>query len=110
MAPADGQPSTPTTAPRCCGSPSSRPPAGTQLHGVAESGIAFKEIAETIGKNLGLPVTSVTPEEAPAYLNFLAMFAAADNPASNDLTRERFGWQPKGVGLIEDLNEGHYLA
>jgi nucleoside-diphosphate-sugar epimerase len=85
-------------------------PAGTRLHGVAESGIAFKEIAETIGKNLGLPVTSVTPEEAPAYLNFLAMFAAADNPASNDLTRERFGWEPKGVGLIEDLNEGHYFA
>jgi nucleoside-diphosphate-sugar epimerase len=85
-------------------------PAGTRLHGVAESGIAFKEIAETIGKNLRLPVTSVTPEEAPAYLNFLAMFAAADNPASNDLTRGRFGWQPKGVGLIEDLNEGHYFA
>ena len=85
-------------------------PAGTRLHGVAESGIPFKEIAETIGKNLGLPVTDVTPEEAPEYLNFLAMFAAADNPASNDLTRERFGWQPKGVGLIEDLNEGHYFA
>jgi nucleoside-diphosphate-sugar epimerase len=85
-------------------------PAGTRLHGVAESGIAFKEIAETIGKNLRLPVTSVTPEEAPAYLNFLAMFAAADNPASNDLTRERFGWQPNRVGLIEDLNEGHYFA
>jgi nucleoside-diphosphate-sugar epimerase len=85
-------------------------PAGTRLHGVAESGIAFKEIAETIGKNLGLPVTSVTPGEAPAYLNFLALFAAADNPASNDLTRQRFGWEPKGVGLLEDLNEGHYFA
>jgi nucleoside-diphosphate-sugar epimerase len=85
-------------------------PAGTRLHGVAESGIAFKKIAETIGKNLRLPVTSVTPDEAPAYLNFLAMFAAADNPAANDLTRERFGWEPKGVGLIEDLNEGHYFA
>jgi len=84
--------------------------AGTRLHGVAESGIAFKEIAETIGKNLGLPATSVTPEEAPAYLNFLASFAAADNPVSNDLTRERFGWEPTGIGLIEDLNEGHYFA
>jgi len=85
-------------------------PSGMRLHGVAESGIAFKEIAEAIGKNLGLPVTSVTPEEAPEYLNFLAMFAAADNPVSNDLTRERFGWQPKGIGLIEDLNEGHYFS
>jgi nucleoside-diphosphate-sugar epimerase len=85
-------------------------PAGTRLHGVAESGIAFREIAEAIGKNLGLPVASVTPEEAPAYLNFLAMFAAADNPASSDLTRERFGWQPKGIGLLEDLNEGHYFS
>jgi nucleoside-diphosphate-sugar epimerase len=85
-------------------------PAGTRLHGVAESGIAFKEIAETIGGKLGLPVASVTPEEAPAYLGFLATFAAVDNPASSDLTRERYGWQPKGAGLIEDLNEGHYFA
>jgi hypothetical protein len=105
-APTDGRPSAPTTAPRCCGWPSNRP----RLHGVAKSGIAFKEIAGTIGKNLGLPVTSVTPEEAPAYLNFLAMFAAADNPAPNNLARERFGWQPRGVGLTEDLNEGHYFA
>jgi nucleoside-diphosphate-sugar epimerase len=85
-------------------------PAGTRLHGVAEGGIAFREIAETIGKNLGLPAASVTPEEAPAYLNFLALFAAADNPASSDLTRARFGWEPSGVGLIDDLNEGHYFA
>jgi nucleoside-diphosphate-sugar epimerase len=85
-------------------------PAGTRLHGVAESGIPFREIAEAIGKNLGLPVTSVTPEQAPEYLNFLAMFAGADNPVSNDLTRQRFGWNPTGTGLIEDLNEGHYFA
>jgi nucleoside-diphosphate-sugar epimerase len=85
-------------------------PAGTRLHGVAESGIAFKEIAETIGKNLGLPIAGVTAEEAPEYLNFLAMLAAVDNPVSNDLTRERFGWEPKGVRLIEDLNEGRYFA
>jgi len=85
-------------------------PAGTRLHGVAERGIAFKEIAETIARNLRLPATSVTPEEAQAYLNFLANFAAADNLVSNDLTRERFGWEPQGIGLIEDLNEGHYFA
>jgi len=84
--------------------------AGTRLHGVAENGIAFKDIAETIGKNLGLPVASVTPGEAPAYLNFLAGLAAVDNPASSDLTRERCGWGPTGVGLIEDLNEGHYFG
>jgi nucleoside-diphosphate-sugar epimerase len=85
-------------------------PARTRLHGVAESGIAFRQIAETIGKNLGLPAVSVTPEEAPAFLNFLATLAAADNPATSDLTRERFGWTPTGVGLIEDLNEGHYFS
>jgi nucleoside-diphosphate-sugar epimerase len=85
-------------------------PAGTRLHGAAEEGIAFKEIAEAIGKNLGLPVKSVTPEEAPEYLNFLAMFAAADNPVSSELTRQRFGWEPQGAGLIADINEGHYFA
>jgi hypothetical protein len=38
------------------------------------------------------------------------MFAAADNPASSALTRQRLGWQPTHPGLIADLDDGHYFA
>jgi hypothetical protein len=37
---------------------------------------------------------SVTTEEAPRYLGFLAGFAGLDNPVSNDKTRRTLGWEP----------------
>ncbi len=85
-------------------------PAGARLHGAAEEGIPFREIAEAIARNLDLPTTSVTPEEAADYLGFLSLFAQADNSTSSDLTRRRYGWQPTRPGLIADIDEGHYFA
>jgi nucleoside-diphosphate-sugar epimerase len=85
-------------------------PAGARLHGVAEEGVPFRDFAAAIGRNLGVPAASVAPEEAPAHFGFLAMFAAADNPASSALTRQRLGWTPTQPGLIADLDDGHYFA
>ena len=39
-------------------------PAGTRLHAVAEESVTTKEIAEAVGRSLGLPVVSVAPEDA----------------------------------------------
>ena len=82
---------------------------GTRFHGVAEEGIAFKEIAETIGKQLGIPVVSKTPEEAAEHFGWFGGFASLDCPASSKLTRETLGWQPKETGLIEDMAQGSYF-
>jgi nucleoside-diphosphate-sugar epimerase len=76
---------------------------GAIYHAVAEEGVAMRDIAETIGHRLGLPVTSIAPEEAAAHFGWLAMFAARDLPASSALTKARLGWQPTGPGLIADL-------
>jgi nucleoside-diphosphate-sugar epimerase len=84
-------------------------PAGTVLHGVAEEGVTLREIAETIGRHLNVPVTSVAPEDATAHFGWLGGFAGTDAPASNALTRELTGWEPTGPGLIEDLDKGHYF-
>jgi nucleoside-diphosphate-sugar epimerase len=85
-------------------------PAGARLHGVAEEGVPFREFAEAIGRNLGVPTDSVAPEDAAGHFGFLAAFAAADNPASSALTRQRLGWEPARPGLIADLDDGHYFA
>ncbi|HEX4354391.1 MAG TPA: 3-beta hydroxysteroid dehydrogenase, partial [Polyangiales bacterium] len=85
-------------------------PAGSRLHGAAEEGIAFREIAEAIGRGLGLPTKSLSVEEAPAKLGFLAQFAQFDNPTSSALTQQALNWQPTQVGLIADLAEAHYFA
>ena len=69
----------------------------------------FREFAEAIGRNLGVPTASIAPEDAAGHFGFLGMFAAADNPASSALTRQRLGWEPVYPGLIADLDEGHYF-
>jgi nucleoside-diphosphate-sugar epimerase len=85
-------------------------PAGSTLHGVADTGIPRKVIAETIAGKLGVGTKSITAEEAPQYLGFLAAFAGLDNPTSNDKTRELLGWEPTEPGWIEDVETGHYFA
>jgi nucleoside-diphosphate-sugar epimerase len=85
-------------------------PAGSRLHGVAEEGVPFREFAEAIGRNLGVPTASIAPEDAAGHFGFLGMFAAADNPTSSALTRQRLGWRPVHPGLIADLAAGHYFA
>ena len=76
---------------------------GAKYHAVAEEGVAMREIAEALGRRLQLPVRSLTPEEAPGFFGWLAMFAGMDLPASSAWTRETLGWQPTGPALIADL-------
>lgn len=83
-------------------------PAGTRLHGVAEQGVAVRDIAAAIGRQLGVPTVSVAPEDASDQLGWIAHFAAIDTPASSKLTRERMGWTPTQPELIPDLEQGHY--
>jgi nucleoside-diphosphate-sugar epimerase len=84
-------------------------PAGSRLHAVGDEGIPVRQIAETIGRNLGLPAVSIKPEEAEEYLTFLAFFFQLDNPTSSALTQKLLGWQPTHPGLIADMDEGHYF-
>lgn len=85
-------------------------PAGSRLHGVGDAGIAFKTIAETIASMLAVPARSVSADEAPQHLGFLAAFAQLDNPTSNARTRELLGWEPTHPGWVEDLRAGRYFA
>jgi nucleoside-diphosphate-sugar epimerase len=85
-------------------------PAGSRLHGAAEEGVPFRDIAGVIGRQLGVPVTSVAPEEAVAHFEFLGPLVGLDNPTSSAGTREELGWSPTHPGLLEDVAEGHYFG
>jgi nucleoside-diphosphate-sugar epimerase len=85
-------------------------PAGSTFHGVGDLGIPFKTIAETIAGKLGIETRSITEEEGPKYLGFLAGFAGLDNPVSNDRTRDVLGWEPSHPGWVEDVRTGHYIG
>ena len=79
--------------------------AGARFHAIGDEGIAFRDIAEAIGKRLNLPVVSKTAAEAVEHFGFLSMFAGMDAPASAALTREHLSWRPTRPGLIADLNQ-----
>ena len=79
--------------------------AGARYHAVSEEGVAFREIAEAIGRRLNLPVKSLTPADAPGHFGFLAQFMSWDLTGSSKLTRTELGWEPKQRGLIADLDE-----
>ena len=82
---------------------------GARYHGVAEEGVPFREIAGVIGRQLDVPVASMTPEEAATHFGWFAHFAALDAPASSQRTRQLLGWRPRQEGLIADLNRDSYF-
>jgi nucleoside-diphosphate-sugar epimerase len=78
-------------------------------HAIAEEGVPFKAIAETIGRHLDVPVVALSPEEAQAHFGWFAMFAGMDVPASSAHTRALLGWEPSGPTLLQDMNDAGYF-
>ena len=83
---------------------------GSRFHAVGDQGIPTKEIAETIGRHLNLPVVSKTSAEAPEHFGWIGHFFAFDAPASAEWTQETLGWKPTHPGLIADLDAGDYFS
>ncbi len=76
-------------------------PAGSRLHAVGEEAISARDIAEAIGRTLGLPVVSVAPEKSTEHFGFVARFFGMDMSATSARTRELLAWTPSGPTLIE---------
>jgi nucleoside-diphosphate-sugar epimerase len=83
--------------------------AAVRYHAVADEGVPFQEIAGAIGRQLNVPVVSVPQEKAAEHFGWIARFVSIDGPASSAQTRGLLGWEPKGPGLIADLDQPHYF-
>lgn len=73
-------------------------------HATAEEGVAFRDIAETIGRRLGLPVEAREPD----HFGWFAAFAGLDMLASSERTRTVLEWTPTGSQLIADIASPDY--
>lgn len=82
---------------------------GARYHAVGEEGVSARDIMESLGRGMQLPVVSITPAEAQDHFGWMAMFMALDMPASSAQTQARLGWQPTGPTLLSDLDQARYL-
>jgi nucleoside-diphosphate-sugar epimerase len=85
-------------------------PAGSTLHAVAEEGVPLRDVAAVIARHLHVLEVSITPEEAPGHFTWMAGFIGMDAPSSGSITQELLSWEPLHVGLLADLDEGHYFS
>lgn len=81
---------------------------GEAYHAVAEEGVPYREIAEAIGRQLGVPAKSLTSQEADVHFGPLATWVANNGPASNAWTKRTLGWLPEQVGIVADIERPDY--
>ena len=77
------------------------------FHAVAES-VAFRLVAEAIGRQISVPAKSLTPEQAEAHFGPLTVWVAGNGPASSETTRTVLGWEPEQRDLIPDIDRPDY--
>lgn len=84
--------------------------AGARYHGVAEDGVAFRAIAEVIGRRLSVPARAMTAAEAAKAFGWFGPFVGVDNPASSLETQRALDWRPAGPRLLQDVDSEMYFA
>jgi nucleoside-diphosphate-sugar epimerase len=82
----------------------------SRYHAVAEEGVAYKGIAEIIGRRLGVPAVSMSPRAARGNFGLYTAYAQGDGPASSAITREMLGWAPQGPTLLADIDRAEYYV
>jgi nucleoside-diphosphate-sugar epimerase len=81
---------------------------GAVYHGVADSGIELRELAELIGEKLNLPVVSLSEEEAVKHFDWMSRFIAHNSPATSLKTQDVLDWKPEHIGLLEDMSQNYF--
>lgn len=81
---------------------------GARYNAVADEGIRIREIALLIGEKLGLPVRSLSGDDAVAHFEWMGRFIGFDAPATSYQTQEQLSWKPENPGLIDDMKENYF--
>ena len=85
--------------------------AGELYNASGATNVTARQIFDAIAAALGVPVRDITYEEAQAQLGeVFAWFLKAENRASNAKAVKELGWQPKGMGILDEISKGSYQA
>lgn len=83
---------------------------GSVFNAVSSTSVTLKALAIAIGEALGVPVRSVTLDEARAiWGDFLTSFVQFDNRASGRKALLELGWKPMGTDIFTDIRTGSYV-
>jgi len=81
---------------------------GAVYNVVGDQAIETKTIAELIGKQLQLPLQSVSGEAIAAHFDWMSRFITFEGAAIGTQTQEQLGWKPTHIGLLEDMQENYF--
>jgi hypothetical protein len=70
----------------------------------------LKWVAEAIGRQIGVPTKSLTPEQATTHFGGLAMWLTGSGAVASERTRKVRGWEPTEIGLIPDIDRSEYYS
>ncbi|KAH0531152.1 hypothetical protein TsFJ059_000020 [Trichoderma semiorbis] len=86
-------------------------PASSIYNCTSDDYVTVGDLAKGMAEALGIPVQSVTEEEAIAQLGpFLGKFISLENIASSAKAVRELGWKPKEAGILEDIAAGSYVV
>eukprot|EP00026_Physarum_polycephalum_P003333 Phypoly_transcript_03343.p1 GENE.Phypoly_transcript_03343~~Phypoly_transcript_03343.p1 ORF type:complete len:307 (+),score=45.39 Phypoly_transcript_03343:1423-2343(+) len=84
---------------------------GQAYHVVSDNETTFKEVAEAVGKLVGVPVKSITKEEAYEYyeLPFFTVAFSVNHQATGSRLASDCGWKPTSkTTILQDIENGSY--
>ncbi len=85
-------------------------PAGSVLHAVGDEGVPFREIAEAMGRHLGIPTAVGGPRRRRRALRPPGPLRRPGQPRHRRRHPGAARWEPTGPSLLEDLEQDHYYA
>jgi nucleoside-diphosphate-sugar epimerase len=86
-------------------------PAGEIYNATWETNVTFRQLAEAMGKTLGVPVQSQPYAELESKFGiFLAKFLCSENRASNAKAKRELGWTIEAdKGILDEIASGSYV-
>jgi nucleoside-diphosphate-sugar epimerase len=88
----------------------SRNSTGRLVHAVEPEAVTWREIAEAIGRNAGVPAVGITQEQGAAALGPLAGQLTRNLWVEPTRAHDHFGWSSGGKGILHDLEYGSYRS
>lgn len=77
----------------------------------AQTDVTQAQLAHAICRAADTPYKELSFDKAvPKDGPFLAGFLSVENRASNRKAREELGWEVKGKGILEDIENGSYVG